>query len=214
MVAAVHQSVHCVDDRQTGAYVCLEKELDTVVARSLFEGDVIFVGRRRSLFVRGDDRDVSVEEALVQAGDVRTRCAIDKYRIKYIHFEDFLAQDFGVARLPTAVEFVLIVVEVNPLATEKCLPGVCDTDDVQFQAILLHQFGLLLMNLRKEIAAHRAYPGYKNIEDFVFREEERVVDGIKSLAQEFEFYHKGDVRLRSALSTSNYADTCTPQRPK
>ena len=70
------------------------------------------------------------------------------------------------------------------------------------------------MNLRKEIAAHRANPGNENIEDFVFREEERVVDGIKSLAQEFEFYHEGDVRLRSALSTSNYADTRTPQRPK
>ena len=114
MVAAIDQVVHRIEDREAGAYVRLEQELDVSVAGGLLELGIIIVGGGGRFFISRHDGYVIVHQRLVKSRHVRACRAIHEYGVEDIHLYDLFAQMLRVALFPVLLQLLQIIVEVDP----------------------------------------------------------------------------------------------------
>ena len=146
-----------------------------------------------------------LQQRLVNLCHLLARRAVDEHAVEAVHFYNGVAQLALVALVGVCEQFA-IVGEVDAVAVEECLLRGGYAHHVQLQTLCALQLLILIVNLFEQLSAHCAHAADKEVEHLVFRQEERVVNGVERLAQMFALNDERDVGLRRTLRTRYHAD--------
>lgn len=199
-----------VDDGQTCTYIGFEEVFHSALAGYLLQLAVVLVFRRGGYLVGRHYRYVVLQQVLVERGDACAGRTVDKHRVEDVHTDYLVAQHAQRAVHALLLELFAVVLQIDAFAAEQGFRGIGDAHHVQLEAVLLHQFLALAVDLLDEASAYRADAADEEVEHLVFGKEERVVDDVERFAERLAFDHERDVRLRGTLCTGYHVDSVAP----
>ena len=212
LVTAMNKVVNGIDNRQPRTYVRLKQIFHAALAGYLLQFPVVFILRRSCNLIGGYNRNVVHQEVFIQGSHSCACRTVHEYGVKDIHADNLVTKRIQRAFLTFLRQFFAKASQVKSLAAEDCFGSIGNTYHIQLQAVLLHQFLTLAVNLFYQTAAYRTNSADKEVQYLILRQEERVMDHVQRLAQRLAVYHKRNIRFRSALCTSYHIDTVTSQR--
>ena len=111
-------------------------------------------------------------------GNLSTGGTIYEDRVEDIHLHNLVAHVLRIGSKASTQDF-LVVVKVDTIAVEHEVIHIRYAHHVQFQTSRLHQELLLRADLFEQHAAHRTNTADKEVQNLVFRKEERVVQHVQ-----------------------------------
>ena len=123
-----------MNDRQARAYIRLEQKFHAALASDVLQVRIVGVGRSRGHLVSRYDCHVVVEQLLVAGRHLLARCAINKNRVEYVHFQD-AAHHFLHAASATFGHRLAVAGGINALAVEGRARATADAYEVEAQVV-------------------------------------------------------------------------------
>ena len=178
----VPQVIDGPDNRKPCSDIRLKKELYALVPGNLFEPFVVGVAGRRGYLVGGDDGHSLAEEVLVQSGDLLAGGAVDEHGVENIHSYHFVTE---LVRSDgnTILKLFLPILQIQSVPIEQSLDTSGDSDHIDFEVVLVHEFLALALDLPNEPAPDGPNSAEEDVEFLIFRKEEAVVDDVQGFTK-------------------------------
>ena len=91
LVTGVAKVVDCSDDWQSGSDICLEKEFHASGYGSAFQPQIALIVAGSCNLIGRHDRNIMLEENLIQGCDVLRCRTVDKHTVEDVHADDAVA---------------------------------------------------------------------------------------------------------------------------
>ena len=151
-----------------------------------------------------------IEEILVQGGDISASRAIHEHGIEYVHADD---RFFHLLRsqVHTVLHLFPVRIQIQSVTVEYSLDTSGDSDDVDLEIAVLHQFFLLAGNLFDKLASHGADTADEQVQFLIFGKEETVVNHIQRLVELVLVDQERDVGFGVILGKGSDVDAVPSQ---
>ena len=150
------------------------------------------------------------QQAAILCSHLLARRTVNKHAVKRVHLFNLAYHAFHAARA-ALLHGLAVIGWVNALNIKCGMAAAAHPHKVEFQAALTQQLVALRRYLTEQTAAHGARTTNKQVEIFVFTQEETVVQHINRFAQLCAIYHKRQVHLLPAHGGGIDADAVSSQ---